>query len=236
MALWDSSASMGSDANKAFRLTNPPCVQCPSSPGGKERTIYYKDQTIAATDTFQTTPSDYGMVHKRIDSNDGNSYGTPLATGASGGVVSIENITDGLSNTIFFHEHAGLPNQYWGREKVGTLDSSGSSVPMVGLDGTLRLLDTVRVISLGGVSLKVPPRHMAWQCPKAVREPLSDSVDNSLTSQIQPVRRTRSTRMEPTRSLRMGQCVSRTNASCRRFINISLVETMENRRWARTLT
>ncbi|MDO4570506.1 MAG: DUF1559 domain-containing protein [Planctomycetia bacterium] len=127
MALWDSSASMGSDANKAFRLTNPPCVQCPSSPGGKERTIYYKDQTIAATDTFQTTPSDYGMVHKRIDSNDGNSYGTPLATGASGGVVSIENITDGLSNTIFFHEHAGLPNQYWGREKVGTLDSSGSS-------------------------------------------------------------------------------------------------------------
>ncbi|MDO4570505.1 MAG: DUF1559 domain-containing protein [Planctomycetia bacterium] len=125
MALWDSSAALESDSNKAFRLMNPPCVQCPSSPGGRERTIEYSDQNYRQSGvTFTTTPSDYGMIHKGIDSNDGGAYGTPLGTGASSGVVSIENLTDGLSNTVLFHEHAGLPNQYWGREKVGTATSS----------------------------------------------------------------------------------------------------------------
>ena len=125
-ALWDDQATMGDDKNERFRMMCPPCVQCPASPGGKNRTIAYDDQTTRSTGGFTTVPADYALIHKALDANDGKSYQVPLGIGTNNanGVIAVENYTDGLSNTIIYHEHAGLPNYYWNGVKTGSCDST----------------------------------------------------------------------------------------------------------------
>ena len=127
-SLWHEDKYLGDDENLKFRLSVPPCVMCPSSPGGRGRTIAYADQTTGKTSgSFTTRPADYSLIHKRLDANDGKSYMTPLGIGSgTDGLIRVATFTDGLANTIIYHEHAGLPNYYFGNKKVGACSSTYS--------------------------------------------------------------------------------------------------------------
>lgn len=122
--LWDSSSHMGADSNRQLRLQIPPCLLCPSTPLDRTaRTMPYGDQTTKSTGSFTSTATDYSLIHKCLDAEDGNSYGVPLG-GGTDGLVKIDGFTDGLSNTIIYHEHAGQPNIYWDNTKTGTVAES----------------------------------------------------------------------------------------------------------------
>ncbi|MDO4582551.1 MAG: DUF1559 domain-containing protein [Planctomycetia bacterium] len=130
--LWNPYAALSDASNERFVQMIPPCVQCPSAPGGAERTMIYQDQHRDPVDN--TRPADYAIIHKSLDAADGKAYQVPLGgkTGpsavASGrGVIPIDNLTDGLSNTIIFHEHAGMPNVYFMGKKVDTLETNAFS-------------------------------------------------------------------------------------------------------------
>ncbi|MDO4575497.1 MAG: DUF1559 domain-containing protein [Planctomycetia bacterium] len=129
--LLDPYAGLDATVNQRFVQMIPPCVQCPASPG-ENRTMTYQDQYKVPV--YNTRPADYSLIHKALDANDGKTYGVPLGgkTGPSAvatgrGVIPIDNLTDGLSSTIIYHEHAGLPNVYFLGKKVDTLATNAFS-------------------------------------------------------------------------------------------------------------
>ncbi len=124
LALYDSSKAIADDANQRFRLNAPPCVACPSTPDGKFRTAM--GQSPGSIGDVYAQVTDYGLIHKMVDSNDGNSYSTPLGVGKITSVgpnlIPVDSFTDGTSNTILYHEHAGLPKIYWFGKETETVD------------------------------------------------------------------------------------------------------------------
>ncbi len=128
LALYNPAAGIEDASNERFRLNAPPCISCPSSPGGKVRTAMASTGHGVST-TYEAQVTDYGLIHKMIDSNNGKSYKTPLSAGQTGSadganIVTIDSFRDGTSNTILYHEHAGLPNTYWLGENTGTVEST----------------------------------------------------------------------------------------------------------------
>lgn len=123
--LWDPTQEMASDANKAFRMAIPPCIQCPSTPLGRgDRSFQYGERSAK----YVGQAMDYALIHKAVDPEDGKSYSPPLGQGQQGGsgLVRIDTITDGLTNTIIYHEHAGIPNIYWDNEKTDAVGSDST--------------------------------------------------------------------------------------------------------------
>ncbi len=124
MQLWNEEAALSDASNAAFILAAPPCTTCPSTPNSNMRSVNYSSKNASFG---PTRPTDYCIIHKSIRANDGKSY-TPPLQGGSGpgsvdptGVISRDNITDGVSNTIVFHEHAGLPKTYWRNQEIGSV-------------------------------------------------------------------------------------------------------------------
>jgi len=127
--LYHEDAAIYDSVNERFRLTPPPCLTCPSAPGGNTRTVVVntgQGNSAAASGTYTGGVSDYITYHKCVVSNDGNVY-TPALEKATNGLVSVESYTDGTSNTINYHEHGGLPTKYWMGQKTGEMDSTESS-------------------------------------------------------------------------------------------------------------
>ena len=119
--LWDPTVSMGDEKNRRFRLSIPPCVLCPASPLARgNRTMTYSSKTESG---YTAVAADYSLIHKKVDAEDGYSYSTPLG-GGKDGLVPVDNLTDGLSNTIIYHEHAGQPNLYWDKKLTGKVEKS----------------------------------------------------------------------------------------------------------------
>lgn len=121
--MWDPTKAMADDANKAFRMSIPPAVQCPATPLGRgDRSFQYGERSAK----YIGQAMDYALIHKAVDPEDGQSYDPPLGQGQTGGsgIVRIDSITDGLTNTIIYHEHAGIPDIYFNNQKV---DSVGSA-------------------------------------------------------------------------------------------------------------
>lgn len=128
LALYNSAKDISADENQRFRLNAPPCVACPSTPTGKYRTAYGSTGPGSIGTTTAAQVTDYGLIHKKVDSNDGNSYGTPLGVGSinsiGGNLVPVDSFTDGTSNTILYHEHAGLPTNYWLGKETGSTENT----------------------------------------------------------------------------------------------------------------
>ena len=128
LALYDSSKDISAAENQRFRLSAPPCITCPSTPGGKIRTAYGSTGPGSIGTTTAAQVTDYALIHKRIDSCDGKSYGTPLGVGSinstGANLIAVDSFTDGTSNTILYHEHAGLPNNYWLGKNTGTTENT----------------------------------------------------------------------------------------------------------------
>lgn len=128
--LYHSDAAIYDSSNDRFRLTPPPCLTCPSSPGGKTRTVTVdtgQGNSAASSAAYTGGVSDYASIHRCVQTNDGKSY-TPALEGAqAGSVVPLDSYTDGASNTINYHEHAGLPNYYWLGKKTGSMASTDTS-------------------------------------------------------------------------------------------------------------
>ncbi|MDO4629975.1 MAG: DUF1559 domain-containing protein [Planctomycetia bacterium] len=115
--LWNQGAPLSDSSNAAFIMATPPCSICPSTPD-VDRTVTYKSQN----GTFgPTRPTDYCIIHKSIRANDGKSYTPPLQGSTTNLTIPASTIKDGLSNTISFHEHAGLPKTYWGGQETGSV-------------------------------------------------------------------------------------------------------------------
>lgn len=124
--MWDPTKEMADDANKAFRMSIPPAVQCPGTPLSRgDRSMVYGHKSASYTGQAM----DYALIHKAVDPEDGQSYDPPLGQGQTGGsgIVRIDSITDGLTNTIIFHEHAGMPDTYWDNVKTGSVGDGTQS-------------------------------------------------------------------------------------------------------------
>ncbi|MDO4551321.1 MAG: DUF1559 domain-containing protein [Planctomycetia bacterium] len=126
--LWNPYEALDHTSNERFVKSLPAGYLCPAAPGG-ERTMTYKAQ--GTLEVANARPADYAIIHKSLDASDGKCYGVPLGgkTGPSAvmsgaGVISVDTLTDGLSSTIIFHEHAGLPNVYFGRKKIDTYETN----------------------------------------------------------------------------------------------------------------
>lgn len=125
--LWNRTAAMTDSSNDAFRLQVPSFIWCPSAPGtNADRFVYSGGNSPSSTATVKSRPADYAMIHRELDADDGITYSTPLGPNSENALVPTDNFTDGLQNTIIFHEHAGLPRKYANGEYVETLDSSVS--------------------------------------------------------------------------------------------------------------
>lgn len=128
--LYQPNYEIGAPENDRFRLTPPPCLTCPSSPGGKSRTVIVdtaQGNSTAYTSTYTGGVSDYATIHRCVQTNDGKSY-TPALEGAqNGSLITLDSYTDGASNTINYHEHAGLPDYYWLGKKTGSAGTAETS-------------------------------------------------------------------------------------------------------------
>lgn len=116
------------NVNERFRLTPPPCLTCPSAPG-KNRVVNVntgQGNSAASSAVYTGGVSDYISYHKCVIANDGKKY-TPALEGATNGLVALDSYTDGMSNTINYHELSGLPNYYWLGKKTGTMAADETS-------------------------------------------------------------------------------------------------------------
>ena len=126
--LYHSDKPIYDNVNERFRLTPPPCLACPSAPG-KNRVVTVntgQGNSAAGSTKYTGGVSDYITYHKCVIANDGKKY-TPALEGATNALVSIDPYTDGTSNTINYHELAGLPNYYWLNKKTGTMKDTEDS-------------------------------------------------------------------------------------------------------------
>lgn len=115
--------------NEAFRMTPPPCLTCPSAPGGNTRTVVVntaQGNSAAGSGNYKGGVSDYITYHKCVVCNDGKVYTPALGKPSASNLVYIRTYKDGLSNTINYHEHAGLPFKYWKGRETGELGSESS--------------------------------------------------------------------------------------------------------------
>lgn len=126
--MWNSSVAISDDKNKPFRLQVPNFIWCPSAPGtAGDRYVYNGGNSPSSTTLAQCRPADYAMIHRELDADDGIKYSTPLGPADSAsGTVPVDNFTDGLQNTIIFHEHAGLPRVFENGVQTATLASTDS--------------------------------------------------------------------------------------------------------------
>ena len=135
--LYHADANIYDSVNERFRLTPPPCLTCPSAPGGNTRTVVVntgQGNSAVGPSTYTGGVSDYITYHKCVVANDGNIY-TPALEKAVNGLVSVDSYTDGLSNTINYHEHGGLPTYYWNGKKTGEMDTTTESSKFAWISG-----------------------------------------------------------------------------------------------------